>query len=186
MPTKPKSTNNKQSGFTLVELLIIIGIIGLLASIILTALGTVRSKARDARRKSEMIQIQKALELYYAQNNEYPITPIGDFFYGKRCIVNGPDWIPGLAPNFLGSLPTDPLDPSGTGFLSCAGYSYRSDGQNYKLRAMRVGSIGPESMPSAGEPFYNPPEPLTSWMVCSAGSITACNTWAGIGSGGAP
>src|SRR5579859_4774097 len=60
-------------GFTLIELLVVIAIIGLLAGIILTALGSSRTKARDAARISEIRQIQYALELYSTKhNNQYP------------------------------------------------------------------------------------------------------------------
>ncbi|OGE78208.1 MAG: hypothetical protein A2751_03565 [Candidatus Doudnabacteria bacterium RIFCSPHIGHO2_01_FULL_46_14] len=61
-----------RSGFTLIELLVVISVIGLLASVILISLNSARAKARDAKRIADIRQIQKALELYYDQNNEYP------------------------------------------------------------------------------------------------------------------
>ncbi|MEK7568866.1 MAG: type II secretion system protein [Patescibacteria group bacterium] len=63
-----------QKGFTLVELLVVIAIISLLSSIVLTSLNSARMKARDARRLSEMRQIQLALEMYYHANGNYPIV----------------------------------------------------------------------------------------------------------------
>jgi len=62
----------KQKGFTLIELLVVISIIGTLSSTVLVSVKNVRMKARDARRIADLEQIQRALELYYADNNAYP------------------------------------------------------------------------------------------------------------------
>lgn len=63
---------NKRKGFTLVELLVVISIIGLLASIVLVSLNNARGKARDARRITEMKQIMTMLELYIDKNGSLP------------------------------------------------------------------------------------------------------------------
>lgn len=65
---------HKSFGFTLIELLVVISIISLLSSVVLASLNSARSKAQDARRKSDIVQIQRALELYYDQNGQYPIS----------------------------------------------------------------------------------------------------------------
>lgn len=59
-------------GFTLVELLVVISIISLLASIVLTSVNSARAKARDARRLTDMKTMQTALEFYYDQFGQYP------------------------------------------------------------------------------------------------------------------
>ena len=59
-------------GFTLIELLVVIAIIGMLSSVVLASLNTARAKARDARRVSDLKQMQLALELYYDSNGSYP------------------------------------------------------------------------------------------------------------------
>ncbi|HUV81318.1 MAG TPA: prepilin-type N-terminal cleavage/methylation domain-containing protein [Patescibacteria group bacterium] len=61
----------KQRGFTLIELLVVIAIIGILASIVLVSLGGARTKARDARRQSDIRQIQLAMEMYYDSGQAY-------------------------------------------------------------------------------------------------------------------
>jgi general secretion pathway protein G len=54
----------KSLGFTLVELLVTVGIIGVLATLLMANLVGMRSRARDTERKSDLKQIQKALEVY--------------------------------------------------------------------------------------------------------------------------
>ncbi len=62
----------RNKGFTLIEVLIVVGIIGLLASVVLSGLGSVRSRGRDARRAADLRQVQQGLELYYTRNQSYP------------------------------------------------------------------------------------------------------------------
>lgn len=61
-----------KKGFTLIELLVVISIIGLLSSVVLASLNTAREKARDARRITDIRQVQNALEIYHSQFNAYP------------------------------------------------------------------------------------------------------------------
>lgn len=64
----------KNKGFTLIELLVVIAIIGILSSVVLASLNTAREKSRDAKRISDVKQLQLALELYFDSNNAYPTT----------------------------------------------------------------------------------------------------------------
>lgn len=64
----------KQKGFTLIELLVVIAIIGLLSTLAVVSLNNARAKSRDARRISDVKQLQTALEMYFNQNNSYPIS----------------------------------------------------------------------------------------------------------------
>ena len=66
------SLKRKQSGFTIVELLIVIVVIGILAAIIITTFTGVQKKARDADRKSDINAIYSQVEVYFAQNSKYP------------------------------------------------------------------------------------------------------------------
>ena len=75
-----KNINKKMNkkGFTLIELLIVIAVIGILASVVLVGLGPVQKQGRDARRISDLRQVQNGLELYYSKNGSYP-TGITDW-----------------------------------------------------------------------------------------------------------
>jgi len=64
------------SAFTLVELLVVIAIIGILSTLSVVALNSARSKARDARRLSDVKQIGMALEMYLDTKGVYPETPV--------------------------------------------------------------------------------------------------------------
>jgi prepilin-type N-terminal cleavage/methylation domain-containing protein len=61
-------------GFTLIELLVVMSIIALMASLILASLAGMRKKGRDARRQSDLHQIQVAIEMY-RNDNQLPATP---------------------------------------------------------------------------------------------------------------
>ncbi len=64
----------KNKGFTLIELLVVIAILGLLATIVAVSLTSARARARDARRVSDIRQLELAFELYYAAFQQYPTT----------------------------------------------------------------------------------------------------------------
>lgn len=59
-------------GFTLIELLIVVAIIGVLATFLMTNFIGVRQRSRDAQRKSDIRQLQSALEMYRADQGIYP------------------------------------------------------------------------------------------------------------------
>lgn len=64
----------KKVGFTLVELLVVISIISILSVVGLTIYTGVQKGARDAKRKSDLTAISKALEQYRTANNSYPVS----------------------------------------------------------------------------------------------------------------
>lgn len=63
---------NSNKGFTLIELLIVMAIIGVLVTLLLSNFIGIRQRARDAQRKSDLRQIQSALELYRSDLGVYP------------------------------------------------------------------------------------------------------------------
>jgi prepilin-type N-terminal cleavage/methylation domain-containing protein len=70
-------------GFTLVEILFVISIIGLMASIIFTSVSSARIKARDARRIGDINNFAKAFELCYSEKGDYPNEGFWDYEGGQ-------------------------------------------------------------------------------------------------------
>ncbi|MCA9344123.1 MAG: prepilin-type N-terminal cleavage/methylation domain-containing protein [Candidatus Nomurabacteria bacterium] len=66
------SLNKKQRGFTIVELLIVIVVIGILAALVITTYSGIQQKGRDTERQTDIKAIHGQLEAYYAQNGHYP------------------------------------------------------------------------------------------------------------------
>ena len=67
-----KLINKKQSGFTIVELLIVIIVIGILAALVLNTFQGVQARARDTERRTDINSIATQLEAYYADFGHYP------------------------------------------------------------------------------------------------------------------
>jgi type IV pilus assembly protein PilA len=63
---------NKQQGFTIVELLIVIVVIGILAALVITTFTGIQKKARDTERQTDIKAVHGQIEAYYAQNGRYP------------------------------------------------------------------------------------------------------------------
>ncbi|HVU59585.1 MAG TPA: prepilin-type N-terminal cleavage/methylation domain-containing protein [Candidatus Saccharimonadales bacterium] len=62
----------KQKGFTLVELLIVIIIIGILATLVIVTFTGIQAKARDSKRQTDIEAVDTQVEAYYAENAYYP------------------------------------------------------------------------------------------------------------------
>lgn len=169
-----KSTQ-AQKGFTLIELLVTIAIVGLLSSVLVTMVGQGRVKAREAKRKADLVQLQKALELYFNNNSIYPAT--GGVWYaatggcgGSYTYTGATGYIPNLSPTFVGVLPADPSPTTS----ACSGYNYRSNGTSYKIISNSVsGAGGPESFPALGEAFYDSARPTTGIMITNNTATTS-------------
>jgi prepilin-type N-terminal cleavage/methylation domain-containing protein len=67
-----KSLKNKQSGFTIIELLIVIVVIGILAGLVLTTFNGIQQKARDTERQTDVKAIHAQVEAFWAQKGYYP------------------------------------------------------------------------------------------------------------------
>lgn len=66
------SLKQRQSGFTIVELLIVIVIIGILATLVIVTFSGVQQKARDSERKTDVNAVASQLEAAYANKGYYP------------------------------------------------------------------------------------------------------------------
>lgn len=120
MKTINKTKSGKSgAGFTLIELLVVIAVISLLASVMLVALNTTRSKARDAARKANLNQMDKALRAYFLDNNDFPhCGPYAAGVWTSRSFE--PVWTSCLAPalsQYMASLPVDPINTTSNGLF---------------------------------------------------------------------
>jgi len=122
-----------QKAFTLIEILLVVAIIGLLASVVLASLSQSKVKANTAKRLENARQIENALEVYYVNNKAYPSTggslESACTTWGGYANTGASAWIPNLAPTYIQTLPTD---PDSDGAAKCC-YIYKSNGTDYKL-----------------------------------------------------
>lgn len=98
-------SNRRIKGFTLVEMMIVLGIIGILTTVVLASTSIARTKSRDTKRQADMKEIQLALALYFDVNRLYPAS---------LATLVSQKYIPQL-----------PIDPSGTDYeyLSASPFS---------------------------------------------------------------
>lgn len=101
-----------KKGFTLIEILIVVAIIAILASVILVGLGPTQEAGRDARRVSDLAEVQNGLELYYNACGNYPGPTTG---CGVAAIV-APGYanmalsLKAVASLGINSVPNDPAN----------------------------------------------------------------------------
>jgi len=111
----------KNKGFTLIEIMMVVFIIGLLASIIVISVSMARGKGRDAKRKADIDSLRTAIEMYADSNQKYPSFPgvppvpadatggdVSKLIVDASGTYNGP-----LAP-YLERVPHDPKWPADT------------------------------------------------------------------------
>lgn len=79
-------------GFTIVELLIVIVVIGILAAITIVAFSGVQARARDTARVSKIEAIADAIELYRIDNGQYPPIQDGQGVEGTGCGSATDNW----------------------------------------------------------------------------------------------
>jgi type II secretion system protein G len=109
-----KKINKK--GFTLIELLVVIAIIGLLSTLSVVSLNNAREKSRNAKRVSDIKNIQTALELYYNDNSTYPAS----LTFGTGSIAS-------ITGTYMTVIPSNPT-PRTDGTCTDTEYIYYRDG----------------------------------------------------------
>ena len=161
---KPNSTDHEK-GFTLVELLIVIAIVGILGSIVLVTLSDSREKGRNAARITQIQEYRKAFELYYSDFGYYPrvegsasaIMCLGD--YGDdACWLNGTSVnelsaiAEALNPNYMRNLPAGEavnFGQSGSNYYEGMTYQYQNYGAGYTIQYFMEGANQSCQLPGA-------------------------------------
>lgn len=79
-------------GFTLIELMIVVAIIAILSTIGLTVYSGIQRGARDSKRQTDIQELQKALEQYYAINRTFPpnLSTLGATYFSSGAIPSDP------------------------------------------------------------------------------------------------
>jgi len=121
---------NKQRGFSLIEIMVVVVILGILASIVVPKIINRPDEARAVKAKQDVLAIQNALDLYKLDNGVYPTTD-----QGLLALVEKPSSNP--APRdwkqYLKSLPKDPWGRE---------YLYLNPGQHGEIDIFTLGADG--------------------------------------------
>jgi prepilin-type N-terminal cleavage/methylation domain-containing protein len=131
-------------GFTLIELLVVIAIIGILSTLAVVALNSARQRSRDAKRVSDIRQIQTSLELGYSETGGYPSAAsaiiLGSANYDVLC-VNGSAVFQGnntgCTTILMGLVPSNPT-PNGADYL----YTSATGSGTYSITFSLEGATG--------------------------------------------
>jgi general secretion pathway protein G len=122
-----------QDGFTLIEMMVVILIIGLLALMIVPRLKGVADRAKRTKAQADIAELKQALDRYYLDNGSYPTSD-----QGLQALITPPT--SGRVPTnyeeggYIEKLPDDPWGHP---------YVYQSDGSTYVLK-----SYGPDGVQS--------------------------------------
>lgn len=121
--------NARENGFTLIEIMVVVVILGILASIIAPQIMGAPDEARITKARQDIRAIESALKLYRLDNYRYPTTE-----QGLRALVKKPsippeprNWKPG---GYLERLPIDPWSNV---------YKYRNPGQHGDIDVYTLG-----------------------------------------------
>lgn len=92
--------------FTVIEILIVVGIVTILATLGFSTYSSVQKKARDARRTSDLEIIRAAIEQYRSNNNDYPPSLPYPIVAGNEGVCDPSGCASGT---YIGKVPTDPI-----------------------------------------------------------------------------
>ena len=175
--------SKKSPGFTLIELLMVIAIIGVLATLASIALASVKNKARDARRISDIKQMQAALDLYFNEELRYPTDTVTA---GKAAFIVGqPLTSNDGSKTYMSKVPSNPTPVNDGSCPADTQYVYKqtNGGVSYTLSYCLGGTTGNVAAGAAlawPGSINNQCTPNCSGKVCgSDGCGGSCGTCSG-------
>jgi len=120
-----KPRRKAQEGFTLIEIMVVIAIIGLLATLVVQSLRGATDKAKRTKAMADIAELKTALDRYYIDNGSYPTSD-----QGLTALVTasgqGTQATNYEEGGYIRRIPTDPWGNQ---------YVYQSDGNNYTLKS---------------------------------------------------
>ncbi len=119
-----------EDGFSLVELLVVIVIIGLLATVVMINVLPSQNKAMQSKAKADIATLSQAIEMYRLNTLRYP-----DGSEGLNALLGGTSATPGSTGGYIRKLPKDPWGND---------YRYRQPGQHGAFDVYSLGSDGAE------------------------------------------
>lgn len=155
--------HNKSKGFTFIEIAIVIAIIGIIASLTLTGLNSVRANSRDTKRVSDISQIQTALEMYKRENYVYPavLTP------GMPLVVG--------TQTYLDTIPVSPGAITGDTYTYVQDNSGLSYHINYVLEKALASTVGGSTAGSSGLNYQAVPGQASVYVFCTPSCGSNCS-----------
>lgn len=143
-----RTLTRRQSGFTIVELLIVIVVIGILAAITIVAFNGVQDRAKNSKTQSVLTNIRKQIEAHKALTGSYPATQsvvmatggvTSTVYVDSGCHIapgagmeRRSDWVPSIDM----ALPVSTGETGANDQRGC--FMYQSDGTNYLLSAWNM------------------------------------------------
>ncbi len=141
---------NPSNGFTLIEILVVVIIIGIITAIVVPYYINARKDARDSRRISDLQSVATALEQYYAQNKNYPpsipVTGCDPLWGWCKSTTLPTSWVPTISPTYMSVLPKDPLNSSTSYYVYT---TLNANSVNFKL--ISIGMEGDKGKQAARE-----------------------------------
>lgn len=167
------------AGFTLVEVMVTVSIIAILSAIVYSNFNDARKVARDDVRKSELKELQLAVELYKSQNGRYPEAGCGigtawagpgqtSEPWGKSYCDN---YIVGLVPEFIAALPQDPNQEEDDN----KGFYYKTDASGGAYKILVHKTVEKQLIKSFADEFARCPSAIGA---CSSGIDVRANEYA--------
>ena len=162
--------NNFRKGFTLIEILIVVAIIAILATVVLVGLGPTQQAGRDARRLSDLREVQQGLQLYFNKCGYYPTATLGGG--STPCAALTANTWAQMSTALTGasigvnSVPQDPNNTGGT--APTYFYASNSGGTDYIIAAVL------ETANNAAFRGYTAP-PVSGYTFGDSGAPSTCS-----------
>jgi general secretion pathway protein G len=130
IPHTAETADDSEDGFSLVELLVVIVIIGLLATVVMINVLPSQDKAMQSKAKADIATLGQAIEMYRLNTLRYP-----DASEGLNALLGATSTAPGGTGGYIRKLPKDPWGKD---------YQYRQPGQHGAFDVYSFGSDGTE------------------------------------------